>query len=65
MASNLKTRPQRPLSPHLFIYRLQLPAILSFGHRLTGVALSVGTLLLAAWLIAAATGPAEIGRAHV
>lgn len=46
----------RPLSPHLQVYRLPLTALMSISHRATGVALSVGTLLLAWWLIAAATG---------
>ena len=49
--------PARPLSPHLQIYRPQLTSVLSITHRATGVALAVGTLLLAWWLIAAATGP--------
>ena len=47
----------RPLSPHLQIYRLPLPAILSITHRMTGVILSTGTILLAAWLVALAQGP--------
>ncbi len=47
----------RPLSPHLQIYRPQLTSILSILHRLTGVALAVGTLVLVLWLIAAALGP--------
>jgi succinate dehydrogenase / fumarate reductase cytochrome b subunit len=49
---------QRPLSPHLQIYRWQLTSVLSILHRMTGLALAAGTLLLAWWLIAAATGPA-------
>ena len=48
---------KRPLSPHLQIYRPQLTSILSITHRLTGVALAVGTLLLVYWLAAAAAGP--------
>jgi succinate dehydrogenase / fumarate reductase cytochrome b subunit len=47
----------RPLSPDLQIYRPQLTSVLSISHRLTGIALSVGSLLLILWLIAAATGP--------
>lgn len=46
----------RPLSPHLQIYRLPLTALTSVFHRATGVALSAGTLLLVAWLVAAALG---------
>ena len=49
----------RPLSPHLQIYRPQLTTIMSITHRATGVALAVGTLLLTCWLIAAALGPAN------
>lgn len=47
----------RPLSPHLDVYRLPLTAIISICHRITGVGLSVGTLLIACWLMAAASGP--------
>lgn len=47
----------RPLSPHLQVYRWQWTMALSILHRATGVALTVGTLLLAWWLIAAAAGP--------
>lgn len=47
----------RPLSPHLQIYKPQLTAILSIVHRLSGVALTAGTLVLVWWLIAAAAGP--------
>ncbi len=46
----------RPLSPHLDVYKLPLTGIISITHRITGVGLSVGTILLAWWLIAAATG---------
>ncbi len=48
---------ERPLSPHLQIYKPQITMVTSITHRITGVALGVGTLLLAWWLIAAATGP--------
>ena len=47
----------RPLSPHLQVYKWQITMVLSISHRLTGVALSVGTLLLVWWLVALATGP--------
>jgi succinate dehydrogenase / fumarate reductase cytochrome b subunit len=47
----------RPLSPHLQVYKPQLTSMLSILHRLTGVTLAIGTLLLVWWLIAAATGP--------
>ena len=47
---------QRPLSPHLQIYRPQLTSVLSVTHRGTGIALLVGTLVLVYWLLAAASG---------
>ncbi|MEE2722635.1 MAG: succinate dehydrogenase, cytochrome b556 subunit [Pseudomonadota bacterium] len=46
----------RPLSPHLQVYRPQLTSVLSIMHRGTGIALSAGTLLLVWWLVAAASG---------
>ncbi|MCC7167076.1 MAG: succinate dehydrogenase, cytochrome b556 subunit [Rhodospirillales bacterium] len=58
------TAPNRPLSPHLSIYRPQLTTFLSITHRMTGVALAVGTLLLAWWLGAAAYGPEAYARAQ-
>jgi len=48
---------ERPLSPHLQIYKPQITMVTSITHRITGIALAVGTLLLAWWLIAAAAGP--------
>lgn len=54
----------RPLSPHLQVYRLPLAAKLSISHRFTGVALTIGTLLLAYWLAAAAYGPESYARAQ-
>ena len=48
---------ERPLSPHLQVYRWQLTSVLSILHRATGVGLSLGTILLVWWLVAAATGP--------
>lgn len=45
-----------PVSPHLQIYRLPLTALLSITHRITGVLLSLGSLLLVALLVAAAQG---------
>ena len=47
----------RPLSPHLQVYKPQITSLLSILHRLTGVGLGLGMLLLAWWLIAAAVGP--------
>lgn len=48
---------ERPLSPHLQIYRPLINMVMSIVHRITGVALYFGTVLLAWWLTAAATGP--------
>src|SRR3954462_2666295 len=53
----MTARIDRPLSPHLQTYRWTLTMALSIVHRLTGVALYFGTLLLAWWLIAVASGP--------
>lgn len=49
---------QRPLSPHLQVYRPQLTSVLSITHRATGYALAVGTVMAVWMLLAAATGPA-------
>lgn len=46
---------ERPLSPHLQVYKMMFTMVMSGLHRITGVALYAGTLLLAAWLIAAST----------
>ena len=51
------SKSDRPLSPHLQVYRFQWTMALSILHRITGVALAVGTLLLVWWLVAAASGP--------
>lgn len=55
---------KRPLSPHLQIYRPQLTSMLSIAHRLSGVGLSFGTLLLVYWLAAAAAGPGAFETAQ-
>jgi len=49
----------RPLSPHLQVYTAQINMIMSIIHRITGAALYFGTLLLAVWLIAAASSPEQ------
>lgn len=46
----------RPLSPHLQVYRLPLSALMSISHRVTGAGLAVGTILVTAFLFAAASG---------
>ncbi len=47
----------RPLSPHLQIYKPQLTSLLSITHRGTGVFLSIGALFLSCWLLSVANGP--------
>jgi succinate dehydrogenase / fumarate reductase cytochrome b subunit len=47
----------RPLSPHLSVYKMTITMAMSIIHRITGAALYVGTVLLAIWLLAAATSP--------
>src|SRR5215468_3980120 len=47
----------RPVSPHLQIYRWQLTSVLSILHRAAGLALSIGTIVLVWWLVAAASSP--------
>lgn len=47
---------ERPLSPHLSIYRWPVTMTLSILHRITGVAMSVGLFVLAWWLYAIAAG---------
>lgn len=46
----------RPLSPHLQIYRFQITMAMSILHRASGIALTLGTLLLAWWMVSAAIG---------
>ena len=52
-----RTPVQRPLSPHLSIYKPTLTMMMSIVHRVTGASLYFGTLLIAWWLLAAAVGP--------
>ncbi len=52
----------RPLSPHLQVYRWQLTSVLSILHRASGVALTLGAILLVWWLVAAAEGPEPFAR---
>ncbi len=47
----------RPLSPHLQVYRLTLTMVMSGFHRISGFGLYFGMILLAWWLMAAASGP--------
>ena len=54
--------PERPLSPHIQVYRWPMPMIMSIAHRITGVGLYFGTLLVVWWLIAAGSGPNGYGK---
>lgn len=56
-----RTEAKRPLSPHLQIYKPMLTMMMSIVHRITGMALYFGTLLLVWWLVAAASGPEYFG----
>jgi succinate dehydrogenase / fumarate reductase cytochrome b subunit len=56
-------RGNRPLSPHITIYRPQLTSITSILTRITGNALIVATLLVVWWLLAAASGPEAFATA--
>ena len=47
----------RPLSPHLQVYKPQITSVLSILHRLTGIGLAAGAVVLVCWLNAAAYGP--------
>jgi succinate dehydrogenase cytochrome b subunit len=55
--AGIKQTIDRPLSPHLTIYRPLINMVMSIVHRITGIANYVGTVLIAAWLVAAAMGP--------
>jgi succinate dehydrogenase / fumarate reductase cytochrome b subunit len=52
-----KSGAERPLSPHLQIYRPMLTMMMSIAHRLSGAALAIGFILLAWWLLAISLGP--------
>ena len=56
-----KAPAERPLSPHLFIYKPTLTMTMSIVHRITGGALYFGTIILAWWLLAAAAGQNAYG----
>ncbi|MGL4404896.1 MAG: succinate dehydrogenase, cytochrome b556 subunit [Notoacmeibacter sp.] len=57
----MKPAIERPLSPHLTIYKPMATMVMSIMHRITGAALYFGTILLAAWLIAAASDAETFG----
>jgi succinate dehydrogenase / fumarate reductase, cytochrome b subunit len=64
--SKTKSGAERPLSPHLQIYRPMLTMMMSIAHRISGAANAAGFVLLAWWLIAIAAGPEAYARvSHV
>lgn len=50
-------RGNRPLSPHLSVYRFQMSMLTSIMHRITGVGLTLGAFLIVWWFLAASTSP--------
>ncbi len=52
----------RPLSPHLQVYRPQLTTVLSISHRATGIVLSLGMAVVVVWLLALSSGPEAYDR---
>lgn len=60
----MTTQSNRPLSPHLQVYRLPLTAMISIMHRATGAALSLGALLLVWVLSSLAAGPESYASMH-
>jgi succinate dehydrogenase / fumarate reductase, cytochrome b subunit len=55
---------ERPLSPHLEIYRWYPTMAISIAHRVTGVGLALGLLLLTWWLVALASGPESFATVY-
>ena len=61
MAEAAQAPSKRPLSPHLQVYRLTLSMLMSILHRITGLALCAGMIMLTWWLLAAAAGQNAYG----
>jgi succinate dehydrogenase / fumarate reductase cytochrome b subunit len=61
--SPIANEQRRPLSPHLQVYKFALTMAMSIAHRITGVGLYLGTILLAWWLISAATSASAFATA--
>jgi len=61
-AGTTAARRPRPLSPHIQVYKFMLSYVMSGFHRVSGLALYFGVLLLAWWLVAAAAGPNAYGN---
>ena len=47
----------RPLSPHITIYKKVLTSVFSIFHRITGIGLSIGSVLISLWISLLALGP--------
>jgi succinate dehydrogenase / fumarate reductase cytochrome b subunit len=62
MTDAAKPPRERPLSPHMSIWRWHITMASSILHRATGVALYVGALILAGWALALASGPVGYDR---
>lgn len=60
--ADAKASAARPMSPHLQIYRWTWTMAMSIFHRVTGCALYAGTVLVAVWLLAMASGPVAYDR---
>ena len=54
----------RPLSPHLQVYRPLLTSILSILHRITGVVIWAGAVMMTYWIASATYGPEAFARAQ-
>jgi succinate dehydrogenase cytochrome b subunit len=61
-ARTSQARDNRPLSPHLQIYKPMLTMMMSIAHRITGAALYFAMLLMVWWLMAASSGPGAYAR---
>lgn len=57
--AKITNRTDRPLSPHLQVYKLPMTALMSISHRITGVALSAGFVLVAAFFVLLMMGEAQ------
>ena len=55
-SKDLKNMDNRPLSPHLTVYKPQITSVLSIFHRITGAGLAVSTVLVVFWLASLAIG---------
>ena len=62
--SHANARRERPLSPHLSVFRLTITMVMSIVHRITGAGLYCGMPFLAWWLVAAASGPDAFATAN-